>query len=142
MMECTVCNLVVHPTCETDYGVEGVVSSKQPNTWYCPKCMKFNPPEEEPEEVKRAKLEEEEAQLVKQEEEYMVRGTSTTSKLDLRIALSEKIVAASKKQLKMPSFVFRPPPRLESVTALLERRQREPDLDIRLEFDVLLPVFR
>ena len=104
--------------------------------------MKFNPPEEEPEEVKRAKLEEEEAQLVKQEEEYMVRGTSTTSKLDLRIALSEKIVAASKKQLKMPSYVFSPPPRLESVTALLERRQREPDLDIRLEFDVLLPVFR
>ena len=106
-MECTACNLVVHPTCETDYGVEGIVSSKQPNTWHCPKCMKWNPPEEEPEEVKRAKLEEEEAQLVKQEEEYMVRGTSTTSKLELRIGLSEKIVAASKRQLKMPSYVFR-----------------------------------
>ena len=92
--------------------------------------------------MKSAKLEEEEAQLVKQEEEYMVRGTSTTSKLELRIGLSEKIVAASKRQLKMPSYVFRPPPRLEGVTALMERRQRQPDLEIRLEFEILLPVFR
>ena len=43
---------------------------------------------EELEEVKLAKLEEEEAQLLKQEEEYMVRGTSTDSKLELCIALS------------------------------------------------------
>ena len=104
--------------------------------------MKFNPPEEEPEEVKRAKLEEEEALLIKKEEEYLVRGTSITSKQDMRVQLSEKIVAASKKQLKMPSFVFRPPPRLEKVAALLEKRKGQPDMNIRLEFVVLLPVFR
>jgi len=142
LMECTVCCRVVHPSCETDYGVEGVVSEKQPNTWHCPKCMKFSPPEEEPEEVKKAKLEEEEALAVKQEEEYLVRGDSNTNKLELRIALSEKITAASKKQLKMPSYVFRPPPKLERVTALMERRKLEPGLELTLEFVVMLPVFR
>ena len=34
LMECSVCGRVVHPTCETDYGVEGVISGVQPNTWY------------------------------------------------------------------------------------------------------------
>ena len=46
LMECTACMRVVHPTCETDYGVEGIISTLQPNTWHCPSCMKFNPPEE------------------------------------------------------------------------------------------------
>lgn len=72
---------------------------------FCRLChVNLSQLQEEPEEVKRAKLEEEEAALIKQEEEYMVRGSSTTSKQELRIQLSEKIVAASKKHLKVSLF--------------------------------------
>ena len=80
--------------------------------------------------------------LVKQEEEYLVRGSSLDSKLDLRVQLSEKITLASKKQLKCPSYVFRPPPRLELCAALLERRRGQQEVSLRMEPVCLLPVFR
>ena len=64
------------------------------------------------------------------------------SKHELHITLSQNIMEASKRQLKMPSYVFQPLPRLEGVTALMELRQQEPDLEIRLEFEIPLPVFR
>ena len=72
------------------------MSGSQPNTWHCPKCMKFSPPQEQTEEVKKAKLEEDSA-----EPAFTVRGDSSTSKIELRMQLADKITQASKKQLKV-----------------------------------------
>ncbi len=34
-------------SCHTDYGVDGQISEVTPNSWFCPRCMKFNPPTED-----------------------------------------------------------------------------------------------
>jgi hypothetical protein len=39
-MECFFCFEVTHPTCVTDYGVEGVIRMDMPNSWECPRCIK------------------------------------------------------------------------------------------------------
>jgi len=39
-MECLYCFEVTHPTCVTDYGVEGVIRMDLPNSWECPRCIK------------------------------------------------------------------------------------------------------
>jgi len=132
---------VVHPTCETDYGVEGIISTLQPNTWHCPSCMKFNPPDETELPTKKVKLEPGE-EGAKQDHEFLVRGTSDQSKLELRVQMAEKIMAASKKQLRQPSYVFRPPPRTIKAQDVYEKLKKKPDLDLKLEEIVLLPVFK
>lgn len=112
---------VVHPSCETDYGVEAVWRTDLPNLWYCPRCMKYDPPSEE--ELQAAKTVKEEED-VKQEDQFVVRGTSDQSKLELRLQMSDKIMAASTKTLKQPSFVFRPPPmdpKVEDVYARIKK---------------------
>ena len=40
-MECTLCNQIVHPTCMTDYGVDGFIKMDLPNSWECPRCIKL-----------------------------------------------------------------------------------------------------
>ena len=40
LMECSICFEVSHPTCATDYGVEGYIKIDLPNSWECPKCIK------------------------------------------------------------------------------------------------------
>ena len=40
LMECSICFEVTHPTCATDYGVEGFIKMDLPNSWECPKCIK------------------------------------------------------------------------------------------------------
>jgi len=40
LMECCICYEVTHPTCLTDYGVDGYVKMELPNSWECPKCVK------------------------------------------------------------------------------------------------------
>jgi hypothetical protein len=40
-MECCICFEVTHPTCATDYGVEGFIKMDLPNSWECPKCIKM-----------------------------------------------------------------------------------------------------
>jgi hypothetical protein len=40
LMECCLCFEVTHPTCATDYGVEGFIKMDLPNSWECPKCIK------------------------------------------------------------------------------------------------------
>jgi len=141
LMECSVCMQVVHPTCETDYGVEGIISTLQPNTWHCPSCMKFSPPDDTELPTKKVKLEAGE-EANKQEQEFLVRGTSDQSKLELRVQMAEKIMAASKKQLKQPSYVFRPPPRTVKAEDVYEKLKKMPTLDLKLEEVVLLPVFK
>ena len=56
--------------------------------------------------------------------------------------MAEKIMAASKKQLKPPSYVFRPPPRIVKAEDVYEKRKKKPDLDLKLEDIVMLPVFK
>ena len=56
--------------------------------------------------------------------------------------MAEKIMAASKKQLKAPSYVFRPPPRIVKVEDVYEKLKKKPDLDLKLEEVVVLPVFK
>ena len=142
LMECSICLRVVHPACETDYGVEGVIRSDLPNLWYCPKCMKYRPPsEEELLAAKSVKLEAEE----KVEEQLEVRGTSDQSKIELRVQLADKILAASSKQLKEPRFVFRPPPhivKVEEVYNRINKKSKTDPVDLSKEFLVLLPVFK
>ena len=39
-MECKFCGEVTHPTCVTDYGVDGYIRMDLPNYWECPRCIK------------------------------------------------------------------------------------------------------
>ena len=72
---------VVHPDCETDYGVEPVFKIDLPNLWFCPRCIKFDPPaEEELQQARSVKEEQEMKEVMKQEEQFTVRGTSDQSK--------------------------------------------------------------
>lgn len=49
-MECALCYEVTHPTCATDYGVEGFIKMDLPNSWECPKCIKAKQTKTEAEE--------------------------------------------------------------------------------------------
>ena len=40
-MECAICLEVCHPTCVTDYGVDGFIKMDLPNSWECPRCIKM-----------------------------------------------------------------------------------------------------
>ena len=40
-MECAICLEVCHPTCVTDYGVDGFIKMDLPNSWECPRCTKM-----------------------------------------------------------------------------------------------------
>jgi len=40
LMECKFCEEVTHPTCVTDYGVDGYIRMDLPNHWECPRCIK------------------------------------------------------------------------------------------------------
>ena len=39
LMECAICFEATHPTCMTDYGVDGYIKMELPNSWECPKCV-------------------------------------------------------------------------------------------------------
>uniref|UniRef100_A0A4W3HBC5 Lysine demethylase 2B n=1 Tax=Callorhinchus milii TaxID=7868 RepID=A0A4W3HBC5_CALMI len=38
LMECSICNEIVHPSCLKVQDAEGVVNEELPNCWECPKC--------------------------------------------------------------------------------------------------------
>ena len=40
-MECAICLEVCHPTCVTDYGVDGFIKMDLPNSWECPRCIRM-----------------------------------------------------------------------------------------------------
>ena len=40
LMECKFCGEITHPTCVTDYGVDGFIRMDLPNFWECPRCIK------------------------------------------------------------------------------------------------------
>jgi len=145
LMECISCKEVSHPTCFTDYGIEGVISSLLPNSWHCPRCMKYHPPTEDQLEDISNKLIKTEGDAIGQkpgDSQFMVRSTSDQSKLSLRTQLADQILAASKKQVKQASFVVRPPPDLVKVQDIYDRLLKDPDHDIKNESIVLLPVLQ
>jgi len=147
LMECVTCKEVTHPTCFTDYGVEGIISSLLPNSWHCPRCMKFNPPPEDQLEDTPNKVVKSEGDAVSSKPgdpstQFVVRSTSDQSKLSLRTQLADQILAASKKQVKQPSYVVRPPPVIQNVQDVYDRLLKNPEHDIKLELQVLLPVLR
>eukprot|EP00088_Acartia_fossae_P039647 TRINITY_DN4126_c0_g1_i2.p1 TRINITY_DN4126_c0_g1~~TRINITY_DN4126_c0_g1_i2.p1 ORF type:complete len:935 (+),score=174.46 TRINITY_DN4126_c0_g1_i2:37-2841(+) len=133
LMECSCCREVTHPTCHTDYGVEGQISEITRNSWFCPKCMKFNPPSEEELAAKLRKVE---------EPEFVVHGKSNQPKSELRAQLADKILAASKKPVKAPQFVYRPPPLEDNVEDVLKKWKDEGSVALINERAVMLPVFQ
>uniref|UniRef100_A0A8C5G7M0 F-box/LRR-repeat protein 19-like n=1 Tax=Gouania willdenowi TaxID=441366 RepID=A0A8C5G7M0_GOUWI len=40
LMECTICNEIIHPTCLKMGKAEGIINDEIPNCWECPKCHK------------------------------------------------------------------------------------------------------
>jgi len=136
LMECSTCLEITHPSCHTDYGVEGQISEITPNSWFCPKCMKFQPPTEEELAAKVRKVDE--------KEELVVHGRSDQTKAELRSQLADQIVAASTKSIKHPPHVFRPPPVVMKADDVYERlRKDDAGVDrLKMEELVMLPVFR
>ena len=51
-----------------------------------------------------------EEEVKTEEEQFVVKATSDTAKQGLRSRLADQILAASKRQLKQPVYVVRPPP--------------------------------
>uniref|UniRef100_S4RR64 Lysine (K)-specific demethylase 2Bb n=1 Tax=Petromyzon marinus TaxID=7757 RepID=S4RR64_PETMA len=64
LMECSICNEIVHPACLKIDDKEGVINDELPNCWECPKCNqegKTGKEEEEDEGRRRDRDEDEEA---------------------------------------------------------------------------------
>ncbi|XP_059412930.1 F-box/LRR-repeat protein 19 isoform X1 [Carassius carassius] len=40
LMECTICNEIIHPSCLKMASSEGIINDEIPNCWECPKCHK------------------------------------------------------------------------------------------------------
>uniref|UniRef100_A0A3Q0SYN7 F-box and leucine-rich repeat protein 19 n=1 Tax=Amphilophus citrinellus TaxID=61819 RepID=A0A3Q0SYN7_AMPCI len=40
LMECTICNEIIHPSCLKMGKAEGIINDEIPNCWECPKCHK------------------------------------------------------------------------------------------------------
>jgi len=133
-LECYTCKQISHPACHTDYGVDGEVSEIIPNCWFCPKCMKFNPPSEQQLAAKTRRQDE--------KEQFVVRGRSDQSKSELRSQLADQIMTASTKTLKPPSYVFRPPPKLRKVEDVYERLEKRGPASLLMEEIIMLPVFQ
>jgi len=134
LLECYTCKQISHPACHTDYGVDGEVSEIIPNCWFCPKCMKFNPPSEQQLAAKTRRQDE--------KEQFVVRGRSDQSKSELRSQLADQIMTASTKTLKPPSYVFRPPPKLRKVEDVYERLEKWGPASLLMEEIIMLPVFQ
>ena len=56
--------------------------------------------------------------------------------------MAEKIMAASKKQLKLPSYIIGPPPRTVKAEDVYQKIKKKPDLDLKMEEVVMLPIFK
>ena len=72
----------------------------------------------------------------------MVKSTSDQSKQSLRSQLADQMLAASKKLVKQPVYVVRPPPLAAKAQDIYERRAKSPDLDLKQERLLILPVLR
>ena len=152
-MECCLCEEISHPTCVTDYGVDGFIKMDLPNSWECPKCLKVKEdlkakeevkddvdsaapsaavgllpakvPKIEPEDPLRRKVSSgSDANITGSFQLFSVKGTSDQPKSLLREKLSEQIMAAAPKALKEPQYIFRPPPPERSAEDIFERRQK------------------
>ena len=117
-MECKFCEEVTHPTCVTDYGVDGFIRMDLPNYWECPKCIKSKEDESGPSPSKSIKNEEPVEDLKKPisagadanisgYQLFSVKGTSDQPKHVLRTQLAEQILTASSQETRKAKYVFR-----------------------------------
>ncbi len=166
-MECKFCLEVTHPTCLTDYGVEGFIRIDLPNSWECPKCVKNGVKSEEDEGgdatdgPSPSKIPKTEPGTVEQQNQsqyssekipiasgtdanmrgyqlFSVKGQSDQPKHELRTQLAEQILAASSHPMRMPKYVVRPPPKTEEMDHLFKMSKDQ----LLLERVVMLGVFQ
>ena len=124
-MECIFCDEVTHPTCVTDYGIDGSIRMDLPNSWECPKCLASSKNDDNPEtEASPAKALKTEMigddmkksissgsdANISGYQLFSVKATSDQSKYSIRTQLAEQILAASTAETRKPKYVYRPPP--------------------------------
>ena len=165
LMECCLCKEITHPTCVTDYGIDGYIKMDLPNSWECPRCIKIREdakaklePKDEPDAAvgllppKMPKIEPEDplrrkvssgsdANIAGSYQLFSVKGTSDQPKHVLRAQLSDQIMSAASQPLKKPQYVFRPPPNEPSTEHVYEKRKKS-EVDLRLEPCIMLPIFQ
>ena len=158
LMECIFCEEVVHPTCVTDYGVDGFIRMDLPNSWECPKCIKSKQDSESntsssgPSPNKSIKTEVELETNIKKPvstgsdtnlicgsyELFSVKGKSDQPKHELRTQLAEQILAASSQETRQAKYVFRPAALKEDAEPLFKMSLNE----LKMQRMIMLPVFQ
>ena len=149
LMECKFCLEVVHPTCVTDYGADGLIRMDLPNFWECPRCVVKNKNDEQP-EAKKIKTEEQEeverkpisagsdANITGGYQLFSVKGMSDQPKYLMRTQLAEQILAASSAETKKAKYVYRPPPLVQNTEHLFKLNRSE----LSTQRLIILPVFQ
>lgn len=156
-MECKFCQEVTHPTCVTDYGVDGQIRMDLPNSWECPKCIKNQKESESgeagPSPAKILKQEStsdeiekkpissgSDANLVTGYQLFSVKGKSNQPKYEMRTQLAEQILAASTKSetKKAEKYVFRPPKAEAEDPETLFKMSLD---QLLMQSSVMLPIF-
>lgn len=152
-MECKFCGEVSHPTCVTDYGVDGLIRMDLPNSWECPRCVKERKIKEEnseagPSPEKKMKQDPEletkpissgsDANLVTGYQLFSVKTEASTPKYVVRTQLAEQILAASTKETKKAKYVFRPPPSKDDPEPMFKMSLEE----LLLQKLIMLPIFQ
>ena len=151
-MECIFCGEVTHPTCVTDYGIDGQIRMDLPNSWECPRCVRDNKLKQEDEEsqpLKKPKVEEDlvekksissgsDANMITGYQLFSVKGKSDQPKYAMRTQLAEQILAASSKETKKAKYIFRPPEKTENLEPLFKMSLEQ----LKLQRGVLLPIFQ
>ena len=153
-MECVFCLEVTHPTCVTDYGVDGFIRMDLPNSWECPRCVRDRKLKEEAEEeppAKAIKTEDEEIEkkpissgsdanmLTGGYQLFSVKAKADQPKYAMRTQLAEQILAASSKtDTKKAKYIFRPPALQADFDPLFKMSLAE----LKLQRLILLPIFQ
>ncbi len=153
-MECKFCQEVTHPTCVTDFGVDGLICMSLPNLWECPKCIKCREsepkpdPEESPAKLMKVESKEDKKQPISSGGDanlssagyqlFSVKGKASQPKYELRTQLAEQILAASNRDVKKAKFVFRPPAVMEETGPLFSMSLEQ----LLKQNAVMLPVFQ
>jgi len=156
LMECKFCGEITHPTCVTDYGVDGYIRMDLPNFWECPRCIKNRKesgdleagpsPEkmikkEDPDEKdveKKPITSGSDANTVGGYQMFSVKGRSDQPKYLMRTQLSEQILAASTADTKKAKYVFRPPALKNDLGPLYKMSLDE----LLLQRSIMLPIFQ
>jgi hypothetical protein len=153
LMECKFCEEIAHPTCLTDYGVDGFIRLDLPNSWECPKCIKDriksgdNVDGPSPNKVVKTEADDDDAKKTVSSgsdanltgyQLFSVKGRSDQPKHVLRTQLAEQILAASSQDTRKAKFVFRPAPIKDDPEPLFKLDPPE----LKFQRLIMLPVFQ